>query len=191
FDGGDRDADAGRAALRAGPRARRGRGRRPRARPGARRPERRAARVGRAPPPRGGRWAGGARRRPPLVGRRVLRRLDPARPRRDRAHRARAGVDKILIEGGRRLEGRVRVSGAKNATLPLMCAALLADTPVTLRNVPDLMDVRTTAKLLRTMGVGVAIEDDTAVIDAARITSPEAPYELVKTMRASILVLGP
>ncbi|HEY8368337.1 MAG TPA: UDP-N-acetylglucosamine 1-carboxyvinyltransferase, partial [Thermodesulfobacteriota bacterium] len=100
-------------------------------------------------------------------------------------------MDKILIEGGRRLEGRVRVSGAKNATLPLMCAALLADTPVTLRNVPDLMDVRTTAKLLRTMGVGVAIEDDTAVIDAARITSPEAPYELVKTMRASILVLGP
>ncbi|HEX7127560.1 MAG TPA: UDP-N-acetylglucosamine 1-carboxyvinyltransferase [Thermodesulfobacteriota bacterium] len=100
-------------------------------------------------------------------------------------------MDKILIEGGRRLEGRVRVSGAKNATLPLMCAALLADTPVTLKNVPDLMDVRTTAKLLRTMGVGVAIEGDAAVIDAARIASPEAPYELVKTMRASILVLGP
>ncbi len=100
-------------------------------------------------------------------------------------------MDKILIEGGRRLEGRVRVSGAKNATLPLMCAALLADTPVTLTNVPDLMDVRTTARLLRTMGVGVAVDGDTAVIDASRITSPEAPYELVKTMRASILVLGP
>jgi UDP-N-acetylglucosamine 1-carboxyvinyltransferase len=83
------------------------------------------------------------------------------------------------------------VSGAKNAALPLMCAALLTDEPVTLRNVPDLMDVRTTAKLLRTMGVGVQVEGDTAIIDAADITTPEAPYDLVKTMRASVLVLGP
>jgi UDP-N-acetylglucosamine 1-carboxyvinyltransferase len=100
-------------------------------------------------------------------------------------------VDKILIEGGRRLEGRVKVSGAKNAALPLMCAALLVDRPVRLRNVPDLMDVRTTGKLLRTMGVSVSLEGDTAAIDASRVTAPEAPYELVKTMRASILVLGP
>lgn len=100
-------------------------------------------------------------------------------------------VDKILIEGGRRLEGRVRVSGAKNATLPLMCAALLADGPVTLRNVPDLMDVRTTAKLLRTMGVGVVLDGDLAVVDPTGLEHPEAPYELVRTMRASILVLGP
>ncbi len=100
-------------------------------------------------------------------------------------------MDKILIDGGRRLEGRIRVSGAKNATLPLMCASLLAETPVTLRNVPDLMDVRTTAKLLRTMGVGVAVDGDTVIIDPVRIANPEAPYELVKTMRASILVLGP
>ncbi len=100
-------------------------------------------------------------------------------------------MDKILIEGGRRLEGRVRVSGAKNATLPLMCAALLADGPVTLRNVPDLMDVRTTAKLLRTMGVGVVLDGDLAVVDPTGLEHPEAPYELVRTMRASILVLGP
>jgi UDP-N-acetylglucosamine 1-carboxyvinyltransferase len=100
-------------------------------------------------------------------------------------------VDKILIEGGRRLEGRVKVSGAKNAALPLMCAALLVDRPVRLRNVPDLMDVRTTGKLLRTMGVSVTLDGDAVVIDASRVTAPEAPYELVKTMRASILVLGP
>ncbi len=100
-------------------------------------------------------------------------------------------MDKILIEGGRRLEGQVRVSGAKNATLPLMCATLLADGPVTLRNVPDLMDVRTTATLLRTMGVGVVLDGDAAVIDPTGLEQPEAPYELVRTMRASILVLGP
>lgn len=100
-------------------------------------------------------------------------------------------MDKILIEGGHRLEGRVAVSGAKNAALPLMCAGLLAEGPVTLHNVPDLMDVRTAAKLLRNMGVSVAFDADTVIIDAARLENPEAPYELVKTMRASILVLGP
>ncbi len=100
-------------------------------------------------------------------------------------------MDKILIEGGRRLEGRVVVSGAKNAALPLMCAGLLAEGPITLRNVPDLMDVRTAAKLLRNMGVSVAFDGDTVTIDAAGLEQPEAPYELVKTMRASILVLGP
>ncbi|HWP35739.1 MAG TPA: UDP-N-acetylglucosamine 1-carboxyvinyltransferase [Thermodesulfobacteriota bacterium] len=100
-------------------------------------------------------------------------------------------MDKIVIEGGRRLAGRIRVSGAKNAALPLMCAALLTDEPVVLRNVPDLMDVRTIARLLRTMGATVTLEAGTAVVDAARLERPEAPYELVKTMRASILVLGP
>ncbi len=100
-------------------------------------------------------------------------------------------MDKILIEGGRRLDGRVVISGAKNAALPLMCAGLLADGAVTLHNIPDLMDVRTTARLLRNMGVGVAFDGDRVVIDPAGLESPEAPYELVKTMRASILVLGP
>jgi UDP-N-acetylglucosamine 1-carboxyvinyltransferase len=103
-------------------------------------------------------------------------------------------MDKLLIRGGRQLEGEIAVSGAKNAALPELCAALLTADPVTLTNVPRLQDVGTTLKLLRNMGV--AAERDTAdphavAIDAGRLTSPEAPYELVKTMRASILVLGP
>ncbi|HEY3078186.1 MAG TPA: UDP-N-acetylglucosamine 1-carboxyvinyltransferase [Burkholderiales bacterium] len=101
-------------------------------------------------------------------------------------------MDKLRIRGGRPLEGEVRVSGAKNAALPIMCAALLSAQPLRLSNVPQLMDVRTMAKLLRQMGV--AAEPPSAgrmVLHAARITEPTAGYDLVKTMRASVLVLGP
>jgi UDP-N-acetylglucosamine 1-carboxyvinyltransferase len=103
-------------------------------------------------------------------------------------------MDKLLIRGGHRLEGEVQISGAKNAALPELCAALLSAEPVTLGNVPRLQDVSTTLKLLRNMGV-VAERSDTAPdqvrLDAAAVDKPEAPYDLVKTMRASILVLGP
>ena len=103
-------------------------------------------------------------------------------------------MDKLLIRGGHRLEGEVQISGAKNAALPELCAALLSAEPVTLHNVPRLQDVSTTLKLLRNMGV-VAERSDTAPdqvrLDAAAVDKPEAPYDLVKTMRASILVLGP
>jgi UDP-N-acetylglucosamine 1-carboxyvinyltransferase len=103
-------------------------------------------------------------------------------------------MDKLLIRGGRRLQGEVVISGAKNAALPGLCAALLCETAVTLANVPRLQDVGTTLKLLRNMGAGgerSASQADQVHIDASTVTSPEAPYELVKTMRASILVLGP
>ena len=103
-------------------------------------------------------------------------------------------MDKLLIRGGRRLEGEVTISGAKNAALPELCAALLTAEPVTLTNVPRLQDVNTMLKLLRNMGVAAErseAEPETVVLDASRVTSPEAPYELVKTMRASILALGP
>ena len=103
-------------------------------------------------------------------------------------------MDKLIIRGGRRLEGEVAISGAKNAALPELCAALLTEEPVTLVNVPQLHDVSTALKLLRNLGV-VAERSDAdngrVTLDAARVTSREAPYELVKTMRASILVLGP
>jgi UDP-N-acetylglucosamine 1-carboxyvinyltransferase len=101
-------------------------------------------------------------------------------------------MDKLLIRGGRRLHGEVRISGAKNAALPELCAALLTADPVTLQNVPQLQDVSTMLKLLRNMGVEATRRDDGSVrIDASSLTSPEAPYELVKTMRASVLALGP
>ena len=101
-------------------------------------------------------------------------------------------MDKLLITGGRPLEGEVRVSGAKNAALPIMCTALLTERPLKLTNVPTLMDVRTMAKLLAQMGVEVGVQSNGAVeLRASAITNPEAPYELVKTMRASVLVLGP
>ncbi len=101
-------------------------------------------------------------------------------------------MDKLLIRGGRELRGEVLVSGAKNAALPELCAALLTAQPVTLRNVPRLQDVSTMLKLIRNMGVQVGQgEDGTVRIDASKLTSPEAPYELVKTMRASVLALGP
>jgi UDP-N-acetylglucosamine 1-carboxyvinyltransferase len=103
-------------------------------------------------------------------------------------------MDKLLIRGGKRLNGEVPIAGAKNAALPELCAALLAAEPMVLANVPKLQDVATMAKLLRHMGVAVErseSEPSTMRLDATRITAPEAPYELVKTMRASILVLGP
>jgi len=101
-------------------------------------------------------------------------------------------VDKLRIRGGRPLEGEVRVSGAKNAALPIMCAALLTDKPLRLSNVPQLMDVRTMAKLLRQMGVAAEPPVDGRLgLHAARIREPTAGYDLVKTMRASVLVLGP
>ena len=101
-------------------------------------------------------------------------------------------MDKLLITGGRPLEGEVRVSGAKNAALPIMCAALLTERPLKLTNVPMLMDVRTMAKLLAQMGVEVgALSSGGIELRASAVTNPEAPYELVKTMRASVLVMGP
>ncbi len=100
-------------------------------------------------------------------------------------------MDKLLIRGGRPLQGEVRISGAKNAALPELCAALLTDRPVTLENVPRLQDVTTMVKLVQNMGVSVQREGDRVVLDAGALDKPEAPYELVKTMRASVLALGP
>jgi UDP-N-acetylglucosamine 1-carboxyvinyltransferase len=103
-------------------------------------------------------------------------------------------MDKLLIRGGRRLQGEVAISGAKNAALPQLCAALLCAEPVTLTNVPHLQDVGTTLKLLSNMGVVADRHEDrpdAVTLDASAVHLPEAPYELVKTMRASILVLGP
>ncbi|WBY03511.1 UDP-N-acetylglucosamine 1-carboxyvinyltransferase [Ramlibacter tataouinensis] len=101
-------------------------------------------------------------------------------------------MDKLLIRGGRPLRGEVRISGAKNAALPELCAALLTAEPVTLQNVPRLQDVATMLKLVRNMGVQAERDDAGCVrIDASALSSPEAPYELVKTMRASVLALGP
>jgi len=101
-------------------------------------------------------------------------------------------LDKLLINGGRPLEGEIRISGAKNATLPILAATLLADGPVTVGNVPHLHDVTTTIELLGRMGVGVTIDERMRIeVDPTSIKEFYAPYELVKTMRASILVLGP
>jgi UDP-N-acetylglucosamine 1-carboxyvinyltransferase len=101
-------------------------------------------------------------------------------------------MDKLEIQGGKPLEGEIRISGAKNATLPILAGALLADGPVTIANVPHLQDVTTTIELLGRMGVSVTIDDRMRVeIDTSTIKEFFAPYELVKTMRASILVLGP
>ena len=101
-------------------------------------------------------------------------------------------MDKLVIEGGVPLRGEVTISGAKNAALPIICAALLAETPLHLTSVPALRDVGTTYHLLQHMGVAVSKQGANAVtLDASNITAHEAPYEMVKTMRASILVLGP
>ncbi|MCY0388351.1 UDP-N-acetylglucosamine 1-carboxyvinyltransferase [Robbsia sp. Bb-Pol-6] len=100
-------------------------------------------------------------------------------------------MDKICIEGGRRLAGEVTVSGAKNAALPILCASLLSAEPVELDNVPDLKDVGTMLALLRQMGVRAEVDGHRVTLDGGRVDHPVAPYELVKTMRASILVLGP
>ena len=101
-------------------------------------------------------------------------------------------MDKLLIRGGRTLHGEVTISGAKNAALPELCAALLTAEPVTLLNVPLLQDVRTMLKLISNMGVSAERDAAGAVqLNAGALSSPEAPYELVKTMRASVLALGP
>ena len=103
-------------------------------------------------------------------------------------------MDKLLIRGGQRLNGEVLISGAKNAALPELCAALLTAEPVTLTNVPKLQDVATTLKLLRQMGATAERSeqrDDEVVINAGTVNTTEATYDLVKTMRASILVMGP
>jgi UDP-N-acetylglucosamine 1-carboxyvinyltransferase len=100
-------------------------------------------------------------------------------------------MDKLAITGGVPLQGEVRVSGAKNAALPILCAALLTSEPLTLTNVPKLNDVRTMRSLLAQMGVRAEGDDGAVTLSAADIDWPLAPYEMVKTMRASILALGP
>jgi UDP-N-acetylglucosamine 1-carboxyvinyltransferase len=99
---------------------------------------------------------------------------------------------KIIINGGDVLQGEVQISGAKNAVLPILCATILADEPVTLSNVPHLHDVTTTISLLGALGAKITVDDhQTLHIDSRSVNQTVAPYELVKTMRASILVLGP
>lgn len=102
-------------------------------------------------------------------------------------------MQKIVVTGGVPLQGEVRISGAKNAVLPILCATLLADGPVDIGNVPHLHDVVTTIKLLRELGAQVDhdVENGHVRVDARSVNSHIAPYELVKTMRASVLVLGP
>lgn len=101
-------------------------------------------------------------------------------------------MDKLLIEGGVTLNGEVRISGAKNSALPILAASLLADEPVTICNLPHLHDITTMLELLRRMGVELMVDAKLSVeIDATKIHDLVAPYDLVKTMRASILVLGP
>lgn len=100
-------------------------------------------------------------------------------------------MQKLVITGGVALHGEVKASGAKNAALPLLASALLTDEPVTFLNVPDLADVHTMLKLLEELGCEVKQDGHKVTIDASHITSTEAAYDLVKTMRASILVLGP
>ncbi len=101
-------------------------------------------------------------------------------------------MDKLIITGGKTLSGELRISGAKNAALPILAAALLSKQPVTIGNIPHLHDITTTMELLGRMGVRLLVDEKMNVeVDSRTITSFEAPYELVKTMRASILVLGP
>ncbi len=101
-------------------------------------------------------------------------------------------MNKLLINGGVKLEGNVRISGAKNAVLPILAATLLADSPATIENVPHLHDVTTTVELLGCMGVMVSVDEKLSVeVDSSTIENYTAPYHLVKTMRSSILVLGP
>jgi UDP-N-acetylglucosamine 1-carboxyvinyltransferase len=100
-------------------------------------------------------------------------------------------MDKLLINGGKRLAGEIPISGAKNAALPILCAGLLTADTVQLTNVPHLQDVATMLKLLRQMGLRVEQDGDTVALNGRAVDKLEAPYEMVKTMRASILVLGP
>ncbi|ACR13037.1 UDP-N-acetylglucosamine 1-carboxyvinyltransferase [Teredinibacter turnerae] len=101
-------------------------------------------------------------------------------------------MDKLIIQGGTRISGEIRISGSKNSGLPILAACLLADSPMDICNLPHLNDITTMLALLRCMGVGVTINEKMCVeVDPTTLTDTEAPYELVKTMRASILVLGP
>ena len=100
-------------------------------------------------------------------------------------------MQKLRIRGGKPLRGTVRISGAKNAALPILCAAILSPETLTLQNVPQLNDIGTMLKLLEQMGVSTTRKGETVVLNAANLTNPAAPYDLVKTMRASILALGP
>jgi len=101
-------------------------------------------------------------------------------------------LDRLIIKGGVPLHGEIRISGAKNAVLPIMAATLLADSPITIRNIPHLHDVTTTMELLGRMGVKLTVDEKMDIeVDARPIKSLYAPYELVRTMRSSILVLGP
>lgn len=101
-------------------------------------------------------------------------------------------MDKLIITGGVPLQGEIRISGAKNAALPILAATLLAEQPMTVSNVPHLRDITTTMELLGRMGVHLVVDERMRIeVDASTITDCHAPYELVKTMRASILVLGP
>ncbi len=100
-------------------------------------------------------------------------------------------MDKLIIQGGNRLNGEVTISGAKNAALPILCASLLAETPLHLGSIAALKDIDTTIKLLGMMGVKITRNESQVTLDASEVTSFEATYEMVKTMRASILVLGP
>ncbi len=100
-------------------------------------------------------------------------------------------MQKIVIEGGQKLRGRVEIAGSKNATLPIMAATILAPGRSVLTNVPSLRDVSTMKQMLETLGAAVSLEDGTLSIDSEKCDSHEAPYELVRTMRASVYVLGP
>jgi UDP-N-acetylglucosamine 1-carboxyvinyltransferase len=100
-------------------------------------------------------------------------------------------MDALIVRGGQRLSGRVEISGAKNAALPLMAATLLTSGVHTLRNMPLLSDTRTMARVLETLGAKVAFHGHTCVVDTTNVASFEAPYDLVRTMRASVYVLGP
>ena len=106
-------------------------------------------------------------------------------------------MQKIVVTGGNTLNGEVTISGAKNAVLPILCATLLADAPVEITNVPHLHDVVTTVKLLGELGATISLDEGTLskgssiTVDPRTVNQHVAPYELVKTMRASILVLGP
>ncbi|MHB8881564.1 MAG: UDP-N-acetylglucosamine 1-carboxyvinyltransferase [Thermodesulfovibrionales bacterium] len=100
-------------------------------------------------------------------------------------------MDKLVINGGKRLSGTVEISGAKNAALPIMAAAILAEGEHHIANVPQLRDVRTMGRLIANLGAGFHLEDSTAILDCSMIKNFEAPYDLVSTMRASVLILGP
>ncbi len=100
-------------------------------------------------------------------------------------------MDKFIIEGGNKLQGRVKISGSKNAALPIIAAAILTDEELILKNIPDLKDITTMINLLKELGCFAKKENGTLYIRCKNIKSSKAPYELVKTMRASILVLGP